>query len=180
MAITETKIDLKSIIRNIPDFPKPGVVFRDITTLLQDRDALRYCVEQVAEHYRGQPIDYVAASESRGFIFGSAIAYYLHCGFIPIRKPNKLPAATLRESYKLEYGTDALEIHRDAIKPSDKVLLVDDLLATGGTGLASTRLIERLGGKLIGIAFIIELDFLKGRDKLKNYPIFSLVHYDQE
>lgn len=178
MAQITQLIDLKTKIRDIPDFPKPGIVFKDITPLLKDGVALAQCIDQLVEHYRGQKIDYIAASESRGFIFGAMVAQKLGCGLIPIRKPNKLPFKTIREDYKLEYGTDGLEIHTDAIAPGDKVLLVDDLLATGGTALASARLIERLGGDLISIAFVIELGFLNGRSKLQNYEIFSLINYN--
>ncbi len=171
---------LRSVIRNVNDFPKKGIVFRDITTLLQDRKAFRIVVDAFAEHYRGMNIDAVVGIEARGFIVGAAIADRLGVGFVPIRKPGKLPAATIREEYKLEYGTDAVEIHADALHHGQRVVVHDDLLATGGTVLAASRLVEKLGATVAGISFIIELTFLGGRSKLPGYPIFSLVQYECE
>jgi len=171
--------DLKRLIREVPDFPKPGILFYDITTLLKDAQGFRKAVDALAEAVQGQQFDLVAGIEARGFIFASALAYQLGKGMIPVRKPGKLPAATAREEYALEYGTDAVEIHKDAVGPGTRVLIVDDLLATGGTARATARLVESLGGKVAGIAFVIELDFLKGREKLAGYPVFSLLHYEQ-
>ncbi len=171
--------ELKKLIREVPDFPKPGILFYDITTLLRDKAGLKAAVEALQREVAGMDFDVVLSIESRGFIFGSAIAYSLGKGFVPVRKPGKLPAATERIEYALEYGTDAVEIHRDAIQPGTKVLIVDDLLATGGTAAAVVRLVEKLGGTVAGLAFVIELDFLKGRDKLAGYPVRSLLHYDR-
>ncbi len=162
-------------IRNVPDFPKPGILFKDITTVLKNKTLFGETVKLLAKQYKGKKIDKVVSIESRGFIFGAALAYELGAGFVPVRKPNKLPAETLREAYALEYGTDALEIHLDAIKKSEKVLIHDDVLATGGTAQATTKLVERLGGKIVGVCFLIELSFLNGRDKLSNYDVFSLL-----
>lgn len=173
-------MDLKNIIRNVPDFPKKGIMFRDITTLLKDPDAMKYCVNEIAEHFKDKEIDFVAGIESRGFIIAPLIAENFHCGFIPVRKVGKLPAETIKHEYELEYGTDTIEIHFDAVREGDNVLIVDDLIATGGTSLATTQLIEKLGGKIVGLAFLIELSFLKGRDKLKKYDVFSLVNYKEE
>jgi len=173
-------LDLRKIIRSIPDFPKPGIVFRDITTLLQDPKALRWVVDNLADHFDSGRIDMVAGAEARGFIFAPAVAYKLGAGFVPVRKPGKLPFETVRATYQLEYGTDTLEIHKDAIKSGQRVLMVDDLLATGGTMLACCDLIERLGGKVAGCAFVVELSFLKGRQKLARYEVFSLVDYASE
>ncbi|MER3523123.1 MAG: adenine phosphoribosyltransferase [Ignavibacteria bacterium] len=167
-------------IRSIPDFPKKGIVFRDITTLLKDPKAFVEAIDLFYEHFKGSAIEKVVSIESRGFIFGAPLAYRLQAGFVPVRKPNKLPAETLREEYALEYGTDALEIHTDAITPNDRVLVIDDLLATGGTMLAAARLVERLGGNVVGLAFLIELSFLHGRDRLRKYDVFSLITYDHE
>ena len=172
--------DIKALIRSVPDFPKPGIVFRDITTILKDKDGLAACVDQIADRFAGRDIDIVVGIESRGFIFGPAIAIKLDAAFVPIRKPGKLPADTLKQSYELEYGTDEIEIHKDAIEPGQKVLMVDDLLATGGTMAASCQLVEKLGGNIQGVAFVIELTFLNGRDKLDGYDIASLVSYDSE
>ena len=172
--------DLKSRIRNVPDFPKKGIGFKDITTLLKDKNALKKSIHQLCEPYRNSQVDSVVGIESRGFIFGSAVAIELDAGFIPIRKPGKLPAEILKEEYALEYGTDAIEIHKDAIKKSEKILIVDDLLATGGTVSAAIRLVEKLGGMIIGAAFLIELDFLKGREKLNGIPVHVLINYDSE
>ena len=172
--------DLKKIIRSIPDFPKPGIMFRDITSLLQDPDALRTVVDTIAEHFDEGGVDVVVGVEARGFIFGPAIACKLGAGFVPVRKPGKLPAETISATYELEYGTDTVEIHKDAIKPGQRVLMMDDLLATGGTMAACCELVEKLGGEIIGCAFVIELSFLNGRAKLAKYDIFSLVDYDSE
>jgi len=171
---------LQQYIRSVPDFPKKGIVFRDITTLLQDKNAFHDVIEILFERYRSYHIDKVVSVESRGFIFGSALAYKLGAGFVPVRKPGKLPAKTIREEYQLEYGADALEIHRDAITKGEKVLIVDDLLATGGTVQAACKLVEALGGKIIELSFLIELTFLDGRKKINRYNIFSLITYDAE
>ena len=173
-------LDLKQTIRSIPDFPKPGIIFRDITTLLQNPAALRQSVDLIAEHFDKGSIDVVVGAEARGFIFGPAVAYRLNAGFVPIRKPGKLPYQTIRATYQLEYGTDTVEMHKDAIKPGQRVLMIDDLLATGGTMAACCKLVQQVGGKIAGCAFVIELSFLKGRDKLLGHEIFSLVDYDSE
>jgi adenine phosphoribosyltransferase len=170
---------LKQIIREVPDFPKPGILFYDITTLLKDAAGFKNVIDALQAHYRLTRVDLVIGVEARGFIFAPALAYALGAGFIPVRKPNKLPAKTVRETYQLEYGTDSLEIHEDAIQPGQNVLIVDDLLATGGTAAAVGRLVEKLGGKVAGFGFLVELDFLKGRDKLPGYDVFSLLHYDK-
>jgi adenine phosphoribosyltransferase len=170
---------LKQIIREVPDFPKPGILFYDITTLLKDAAGFKNVIDALQAHYRLTRVDLVIGVEARGFIFAPALAYALGAGFIPVRKPNKLPAKTVRETYQLEYGTDSLEIHEDAIQPGQNVLIVDDLLATGGTAAAVGRLVEKLGGKVAGFGFVVELDFLKGRDKLPGYDVFSLLHYDK-
>ncbi|TCL62006.1 adenine phosphoribosyltransferase [Hydrogenispora ethanolica] len=173
-------MDLKSLIREVPDFPKPGISFKDITTLLKDGAALRYVVDQFDGHFRAARPDVIVGAESRGFILGAPLAYQLGVGFVLVRKPGKLPAAKERITYDLEYGQDALEIHVDAIQPGQKVVIVDDLLATGGTISATAELVKRLGGVIVGFAFIIELDALKGRDRLAGYDVLSLVHYDDE
>ena len=173
-------IDLRQLIRSVPDFPKPGIVFRDITPLLADPAGLDQAVAQLADPYRDRKVDLVAAVESRGFIFGAAVARQLGAGFVPIRKPGKLPAATTKASYQLEYGSDTIEIHTDAISPGQRVLLLDDLLATGGTMAAACQLVQGLGGEIVGIAFLIELAFLNGRAKLTDYEILSLITYDAE
>jgi adenine phosphoribosyltransferase len=170
-------MDLAKKIRNIPDFPVKGVQFKDITTLLKDADAFQETIDALVDHYIGEDIDLVAAIESRGFIFAAPLAYELDAGFVPIRKPGKLPAEKISASYELEYGTNSLEIHKDAIQPGQRVLLVDDVLATGGSAKAAAELIERLGGKVVGIAFVIDLTYLKGRDKLTGYDIFSLIEF---
>lgn len=171
------QIDLKNHIRSIPDFPKQGILFRDITTLLQDRKAFKSAVDKLIKPFKDKKIDAVLAIESRGFIFGGIIADRLKAGFIPVRKKGKLPWETKSASYDLEYGTDTLEIHSDAFKPGAKVLIVDDLLATGGTAKAVTDLVKELNGKIAGIAFLIELTALKGKDKLKKFPVYSLIKY---
>jgi len=169
--------DLANLVRNIPDFPLPGIQFKDITTLLADGEAFRQVIDTLAGRYRGQPIDAVAGIESRGFIFSAPIAVALGVGLVPIRKPGKLPAETVQMEYALEYGTNKLEIHRDAVAPGARVLLVDDLLATGGTIAAASQLIEQLGGNVVELAFVIELTFLNGRERLAPRPIFSLIQY---
>jgi len=168
---------LKAKIRNIPDFPKPGILFYDITTLLQDPLALRMTVDRFAWAFSRKRIDKVVGIESRGFLFGTILAYDLNAGFVPVRKPGKLPYDTVGESYDLEYGSNRLEIHRDAIKPGEKVLIVDDLLATGGTARATARLVETLGGTVEGFGFVIELTFLEGRKKLEGYAVETLLQY---
>lgn len=168
---------LKKYIRNIPDFPKPGILFRDITTLLKNKTAFKKAVDALSTAARGKKIDYVVAVESRGFIFGATLAYKLGAGFIPVRKKGKLPAETIFATYALEYGADTLEMHKDALKPGARVLIVDDLLATGGTVGAVCELVEKVRAKISCIIFLIELCDLKGRDKLKNYPVFSLIKY---
>ncbi|MGE5457518.1 MAG: adenine phosphoribosyltransferase [Methanococcaceae archaeon] len=172
--------DLSKYIRSIPDFPKKGIVFKDITSLLVDKEGLRAAFRELYDFIKDQKIDKVVGIESRGFMFGTMLAEKLDAGFVPIRKPGKLPGMTIRETYELEYGTDAIEIHADAIKKGDRVLMHDDLLATGGTMEASCRLVEKLGGEIVQISFLIELSFLNGRDKLKKYDIRSLITYDSE
>ena len=171
--------DLKKLIRTVPDFPKPGILFYDITTLLKDKTGFAKMIDAFAAHFIEQKIDLVLGIEARVFIFGPALAYRLNAGFVPVRKPRKLPAPVARVTYDLEYGTDTLEIHKDAIKPGQNVVLVDDLLATGGTMEATVKLVNELGGKIAGIAFAVELDFLKGRDRFPEYDVFSLLHYDE-
>ncbi|MDE1176481.1 MAG: adenine phosphoribosyltransferase [Edaphobacter sp.] len=170
---------LKSLIRTVPDFPKPGILFYDITTLLKDKAGFAQLIDAFAAYYIGKEIDLVLGIEARGFIFGPALAYRLNAGFVPVRKPKKLPAATAKVSYDLEYGTDSLEIHLDAIKPGQRVVIVDDLLATGGTMQATVQLVRQMGGEIAGIGFAIELDFLKGRQKFPEYDVLSLLHYDE-
>ena len=169
--------DLKKLIREVPDFPKPGILFYDITTLLKDPLGLHWAVDLLANHYVGQLIDRVVGIEARGFIFAPMVAYRLNAGFVPVRKPKKLPAATARATYSLEYGQDALEIHRDAISQGQEVLIIDDLLATGGTAAAVAGLVESLGGRVTGIGFLIELEFLKGRERLSRYNLHALLKY---
>lgn len=168
---------LKSLIREVPDFPKPGILFYDITTLLKDAKGLRSLIDQLGAGYAGKGITKVVGIEARGFIFAPAVAYALNAGFVPVRKPKKLPAPAERVEYQLEYGTDALEIHRDAVDAGEYVLIVDDVLATGGTAGAVTKLVEKLGGKVAGLGFVIELGALKGRDRLPGYDIRALLHY---
>jgi adenine phosphoribosyltransferase len=170
---------LKQLIRTVPDFPKPGILFYDITTLLKDKTGFAQLIDAFAAYYIGKEIDLVLGIEARGFIFGPALAYRLNAGFVPVRKPKKLPAPTACVNYDLEYGTDSLEIHLDAIEPGKRVLIVDDLLATGGTMQATVQLVQKLGGEIVGIGFAIELDFLKGRTKLAEYDVLSLLHYDE-
>jgi adenine phosphoribosyltransferase len=171
---------LRLAIRSVPDFPKKGIVFRDITTLLKDPAHLKSAIQQLAEPYRAKHIAKVACIEARGFALGGAIAAELGAGFVPVRKAGKLPAQTVREQYALEYGTDVVEMHRDGISPGERVLVHDDLLATGGTAQAACRLVESVGGKVVGVCFLIELSFLKGRNRLKPYDVFSLVDYAVE
>jgi adenine phosphoribosyltransferase len=168
---------LAGLIRDVPDFPKPGIVFKDITTLLKDPAGLRLALDLMAERLEGLEVDRIVAMESRGFIFGTPLAARLGVGFVPVRKPGKLPAATASESYALEYGTDTLEIHRDAIEPGMRVAVVDDLLATGGTAEAAVRLVRGLGGEVAAVLFLIELDFLAGRKRLEGVRVESLIHY---
>ena len=169
---------LRAKIRDIKDFPTEGILFKDITTLLKDGPAWRYAVDSLASHYQKAQVEIVVGVESRGFIFGGAIAHQLGAGFVPVRKLGKLPGKTIEVEYELEYGRDALAMHEDAIKPGQRVLAVDDLLATGGTMGATLRLVEQLGGTVVGVAFMIELGFLKGREKLKTYPLHALITYD--
>ena len=171
---------LRELIRDIPDFPKPGIVFKDITPLLADPAALSLSVEYLTQPFRHLPIDLVAGAESRGFIFGTAVARNLSAGFVPIRKPGRLPADTSSEEYALEYGADRVEMHRDAIQPGDRVLIVDDLLATGGTMAACCRLVSSLGGEIVGVAVLIELAYLNGRSQLQDYPVHTILTYDTE
>lgn len=170
-------MDFKSMIRTIDDFPKPGISFKDITTLLRDKDAFHAAIEAIARRYEGKGIDIVTGPEARGYIFASALAYRLGAGFVPVRKPGKLPYKTKRIDYALEYGTDALEVHEDAYEPHQKILVVDDLLATGGTIRANIDLVESFGAKVEGVAFLIELSFLEGRKRLNGYDILSLITY---
>jgi adenine phosphoribosyltransferase len=171
-------LDLTSYIRDIPDFPRPGIAFKDITPLLADHTAFSTAVHQLIEPFRSQQIDRVCGVEARGFIFAAPIAYEFGAGFTPVRKAGKLPYEVEREEYALEYGTDLLEIHRDAVAPGERVLIVDDVLATGGTAAATARLVEKLGAEVVGLAFLIELAFLRGRDQLTGRDIVSLVTYE--
>ena len=171
--------DLKKIIREIPDFPKPGILFYDITTLLKDAAGFRAVIDRLTEHFQGQKVDAVLGIEARGFIFGPDLAYHLCAGFVPVRKPKKLPAEVESWSYDLEYGQDTLEIHKDAIGAGHNVIIADDLLATGGTAEAVVKLVEKLGGNVAGLAFVVELEFLSGRNKLAGYDVFSLLKYQE-
>ena len=171
--------DLKGLIRDVPDFPKPGILFYDITTLLKDSSGLRAVVEALKKRCDGIRFDVVLGIEARGFIFGPALACALGKGFVPVRKPGKLPAETEKMEYALEYGADAVEVHKDAIRPGASVLIVDDLLATGGTAGAVAKLVEKLGGEVAALLFVVELDFLNGREKLAGYQVHSLLHYDK-
>ncbi len=168
---------LEEMIRDVPDFPIKGVLFKDITTLLKDPDAYRLAIDSMVERFRDKGIDIVVGMESRGFVLAAPLAYLLGAGLVPVRKLGKLPAKTVRAEYSLEYGTNTLEMHEDAIQPGQRVLIVDDLLATGGTTQATVKLVEQVGGKVIGIAFLIELTFLKGRDRLKGYDIHAEIKY---
>ncbi|MGA3015871.1 MAG: adenine phosphoribosyltransferase [Bryobacteraceae bacterium] len=172
-------MDLKQLIREVPDFPKPGILFYDITTLLKDSDGFAGVIDGLKSHYSGARVDLVLGIEARGFIFAPALAYALHAGFVPIRKPGKLPAATVSVSYDLEYAKDSLEMHKDAVQPGSRVLIVDDLLATGGTAAAAARLVREAGGTVAGLGFVVELTFLSGRAKLPEYDVFSLLQYDK-
>jgi len=173
-------MELIKEIRSIPDFPKKGIVFRDITTLLKNKESFACAIDTMYEYYKDSKVDMVVSIESRGFILGAPLAYKLGAGFVPIRKPGKLPADKVRQEYALEYGTDAIEMHKDAIAPGARVLMHDDLLATGGTMVAACKLVEGLGGKVAGISFLIELSFLNGRKNLRQYDIHSLIRYDSE
>jgi adenine phosphoribosyltransferase len=175
--MTDGPIDLATRVRDIPDFPKEGVLFRDIMPLLQDPVALREAVDRLVEYGTGKHVDVVMGAEARGFLLGAAVAYGLGAGFVCARKPGKLPYKVVFEEYDLEYGTDRLEVHEDAIKPGQNVLVHDDLLATGGTAAAKCRLVEKLGGKVVGVAFLIELTAFQGRAKLQDYDVFSLLKY---
>lgn len=168
---------LKALIREVPDFPEPGINFYDITTLLKHPGGLRTTVDEFARLFHGTVVDKVVGIESRGFLFGPQLAYQFHAGFVPVRKPGKLPGDTVGESYALEYGTDQLEMHRDAVEPGERVLIVDDVIATGGTAKAAARLVESCGGTVQGFGFVVELTFLGGRDQLDGYPDHSLVRY---
>lgn len=170
-------MNLEKYIRVIEDFPVEGISFKDVTTLLKDGEAFRYAIKQMADEIRGKNVDLVVGPEARGFLFGAPIAYELGVGFVPVRKPGKLPAETLKYEYKLEYGSDSLEIHKDAIKPGDRVAVVDDLLATGGTILSAVKLVESLGGIVVHIGFLIELEELMGRKALSEYNISSIIKY---
>jgi adenine phosphoribosyltransferase len=171
--------NLKSLVREVPDFPKPGINFYDITTLLKNGPGLHAVIDDLKTHYQSTGVDVVLGIEARGFIFAPALAYALGVGFVPVRKPKKLPAPCERVEYALEYGTDILEIHKDAIEAGQRVLIVDDVLATGGTARAVTQLVQKLGGKVAGLGFVLELDFLKGREKLNGFDIHSLLHYTE-
>src|SRR5215472_17424230 len=171
--------ELKSLIREVPDVPKPGILFYDITTLLKDRRGFAMLIDALSEHYIEKQLDLVLGIEARGFIFGPALAYRLNAGFVPIRKPKKLPAETVRWTYQLEYGSDTLEIHKDAVQPGQRVIIVDDLLATGGTANACAQLARSLGAQIAGMGFVVELDFLEGRKKFEGTEVFSLLHYDK-
>ena len=170
--------DLKKLIREIPDYPKPGILFYDLTTLLKDKRGFQKLVDKLCDHYADRKVDVVVGIEARGFIFAPALAYRLGAGFVPVRKPKKLPGKTATVSYQLEYGTDSLEIHEDAIRAGQSVLISDDLLATGGTAAATVKLVKALGGTVNGAAFAVELTFLKGRAKLPGLDVFSLIQYD--
>lgn len=171
-------MDLKKYIRDVPDFPKKGILFKDITTLVKEPTAFKYAIDQLVEKYKDETINKIVSVEARGYIFGGVLAYVLNCGFIPVRKPGKLPGETVALDYTLEYGTNTVEIHKDGIQSGDYVLVFDDLLATGGTVHATCKLIEQLGGTIIGCAFLINLRFLPGTEKLKEYPVFSLIEYE--
>src|SRR6195256_4466224 len=170
---------LKKLIREVPDFPKKGILFYDITTLLKDKLGFATLIDALSENYIGKEIDLILGMEARGFIFGPALAYRLSAGFVPVRKPGKLPAEAAKVSYDLEYGSNTLEIHKDAIQKGQRVVIVDDLLATGGTAEATVKLAQSLGAEIVGLAFVVELDFLKGRDRLKGHDVFSLLNYDK-
>jgi adenine phosphoribosyltransferase len=170
---------LKKLIREVPDFPKPGILFYDITTLLKDKVGFATLIDALSAHYMEKDIDLILGIEARGFIFGPALAYRLNAGFVPVRKPRKLPAETAKVTYQLEYGSDSLEVHKDAVRQGQRVVIVDDLLATGGTCAATVQLAKGLGADIAGLAFVVELDFLNGRQRLNGYDVFSLLHYDK-
>ena len=170
-------MELKDYIRSIQDYPKEGILFRDITTLLKDKDAFKLAIDKMAEQVKDKKVDLIVGAESRGFLIGSALAYKMNCGFIPVRKKGKLPYKTISEEYALEYGNDTLYMHEDAIKKGDNVLVVDDLIATGGTALAMIKMVEKLGGNVIGSSFLIELEELNGRKEIEKYPINILIKY---
>ncbi len=170
---------LKQLIRSVPDFPKPGILFYDITTVLKDKTGFAELIDAFAQYYIDKHVDLVLGIEARGFIFGPALAYRLNAGFVPVRKPGKLPAETLTIKYDLEYGSDSLQIHKDAVQPGQRVIIVDDLLATGGTMLATANLVKQLGAEIVGVTVAVELDFLKGREKFPDIDVFSLIHYDE-
>ena len=181
MTMTMNELDyVRSTVRQVPDFPKPGILFLDITTATKDAKAMNLMIDFLVEKFKDEKIDYVAGIESRGFIFGAPLACRLNAGFVPIRKPNKLPADTIKESYSLEYGTDTIEMHADAVKTGDRVLVIDDLLATGGTAVAACNLVKKVGAEVVAAAFIIELDPLKGREKIeaKGVKVVSMLNYD--
>ena len=181
MTMTMNELDyVRSTVRQVPDFPKPGILFLDITTATKDAKAMNLMIDFLVEKFKDEKIDYVAGIESRGFIFGAPLACRLNAGFVPIRKPNKLPADTIKESYSLEYGTDTIEMHADAVKAGDRVLVIDDLLATGGTAVAACNLVKKVGAEVVAAAFIIELDPLKGREKIEanGVKVVSMLNYD--
>jgi len=181
MTLTLNELDyVRSTVRQVPDFPKPGILFLDITTATKDAKSMNLMIDFLVEKFKDEKIDYVAGIESRGFIFGAPLACRLNAGFVPIRKPNKLPADTIKESYSLEYGTDTIEMHADAVKEGDRVLVIDDLLATGGTAVAACNLVKKVGAEVVAAAFIIELDPLKGREKIeaKGVKVVSMLNYD--
>jgi adenine phosphoribosyltransferase len=178
--VSAVEVDqLKKLIREVPDFPKKGILFYDITTLLKDKTGLAMLIDKLSEHYISEDVDLVLGMEARGFIFAPALAYRLNAGFVPVRKPGKLPAECVSYDYALEYGSNTLQVHKDAIQKGQRVLIVDDLLATGGTAEATAKLAESLGAKIAGLGFVVELSFLNGRDKLKNYDVMSLIRYDK-
>ncbi len=170
-------MDLKEKVRVVENFPSDGISFKDITTLLKDAEGLKNCIDQLVDRFKNEKVDLVIGPESRGFIFATPIAYLIGAGFVPVRKPGKLPAETIKSEYALEYGSDSLEIHKDAIQKGQKVLIIDDLLATGGTMETACKLVEQLGGEVVGLGFLIELDELKGRNKLSKYKVESIVKY---
>ncbi len=180
MGKTVTRDEIQAMVRDVPDFPKPGILFKDITPILKDPEVFRGTVAALAEAVRGERINFIVGIESRGFIFGAGLAQTLGAGFVPVRKPGKLPYRTVRETYQLEYGEDALEIHEDAVGRGDRVVIIDDLLATGGTAEAAVRLVRRLGAEVTAVAVVIELAFLQGRARLQGIPVYSLVTYGAE
>lgn len=175
--MTQPTLDLKNYVREVPDFPKAGISFKDITTLLNNPDAFRACIQELADRYRDSGLTKIVGVESRGFIFAAPLAYELGCGLVPVRKAGKLPAKCVQATYELEYGTDIVEMHVDAIEPGEKVLVVDDVIATGGTLAAACKLVETLGGEVIEAVAVLELEFLNGRQKLENRPLFSMVRF---